>query len=154
MIQVQEEERRVKEKSVFLLNKEQIDWYWLEVLALLSECPTYYDYFTPEWTYSKAQSGDIQLWALSDGAIKGIIVTQILVFPRQKVFEILAAAGLGLLQYFDEMEEVFEFIAADSGCQTIAARVRPGLERLLTRRKGAYKVAVTLSRPVGKKKEH
>jgi hypothetical protein len=126
----------------------------VEILALLCECPNYYDYFTPEWTYSRAKNGNLQLWGLSDGEIKGIIVTQILIFPAQKVFEVLAAAGIGLLEYFDEMEEVFERIAESSGCQTIAARVRPGLERLLVKRKGAYKVTVTLSRPVGKKKEH
>jgi hypothetical protein len=123
-------------------------------MSLLGECPTYYECFTPEWTYARAKEGGIQVWGLSDGAIRGIVVTQILVFPAQKVFEVLAAAGIGMLEYFDEMEEVFEYIAADSGCQTIAARVRPGLERLLTRKKGAYKVMVTLSRPVGKKMEH
>ena len=154
MAQVQEEESVIREKSVFLLNEEQVDHYWPEILALLGECPSYYQYFTPEWTYARAREGHLQIWALSDGQIRGIIVSQILVFPAQKVFEVLAAAGVGLLEYFDEMEEVFERIAADAGCHSIAARVRPGLERLLIRRKGAYKVAVTLSRPVGKKKEH
>jgi hypothetical protein len=154
LIQIEQQESRVKQKAVFLLNKEQIDHYWSDIITLLGECPMYYEYFTPEWTYAKAQKGDIQIWGLSDGTIRGLVVTQILIFPAQKVFEVLAATGIGLLEYFDEMEEVFEYIAADTGCQTIAARVRPGLERLLTRRKGAYKILTTLSRPVGKKKEH
>jgi hypothetical protein len=149
-----EEEVRPQQKSVFLMSSEQIDDHWPNIQRLMAECPGYYDFYTPEWTYSRAKSGDLQLWALSDGAIRGIIVTQIVVFPVQKVFEILGAAGIGLLEYFDEMEKMFDFIAVDAGCQTIITRVRPGLERLLTKRKLAHKTAVLMSRPVGKHRRH
>src|SRR5215831_499091 len=118
-------------KRIFLLNSEQIDHYWPDIVHLLGTVPGYYDFFTPEWTYAKAKGGDLQVWALSDGAIRGIVVTQILVFPAQKAFEILGAAGNGLLEFFSEMEDVFEFIAEDSGCKTIIARCRPGFDRLL-----------------------
>lgn len=147
------EEVEPKQKSVFLMNGEQIDDHWPNIQKLMAECPGYYDFYTPEWTYSRAKNGDIQLWALSDGAIRGIIVTQIVVFPAQKVFEILGAAGIALLDFFDEMEQVFEFIAADAGCNVIAARCRPGLERLL-RKKHPLKYAVWLYRPVGKNRRH
>lgn len=143
-----------KQRSVFLMNSEQIDDHWPNIQHLMASCPGYYDLYTPEWTYHRAKSGDLQLWALSDGAIRGIIVTQIVVFPAQKVFEIIGAAGVGLLEYFDEMEKMFDFIAADSGCQTILSRVRPGLERLLTKRKLAHKVSVMMSRPVAKYRRH
>lgn len=144
------EEVESRTKSVFLMSKEQIDDHWHNIQILMADCPGYYDYFTPEWTYKAAKSGDIQLWALSDGQIRGIIVTQILVFPAQKAFEIIGAAGIGLLDFFDEMEGVFEFIAKDAGCKTIIARARPGIERLL-RKKGVTKVSVFISRPVGER---
>jgi hypothetical protein len=152
IVEVQEvgEPRR---KEVFLMNGEQIDEHWPNIQRLMFECPGYYDFYTPEWTYAQAKNGNIQLWALSDGAIRGIIMTQILVFPAQKVFEIIGAAGIGLLEFFDEMEKVFEIIAADAGCQTIMARCRPGLERLL-RKKYVLKHAVWLYRPVGKNRRH
>jgi len=135
------------QKSVFLMSKQQIDEHWPNIQALMGTCPGYYDFYTPEWTYAAAQRGDLQLWALSDDMIRGIVVTQIMVFPAQKVFEILGVAGMDMLNFFDEMEKVFEYIAADAGCKTVMARCRPGLERLL-RKKHVLKYAVWLYRPV------
>ena len=149
---LQEVEGQV-EKRVYLLNGEQIDHFWPDIVHLLGEVPGYYDFFTPEWTYAKAKSGDLQVWGLSDGTIRGIVVTQVLVFPAQKAFEILGAAGNGLLDFFDQMEDVFEFIAQDCECQTIIGRCRPGFERLL-RSKRTVKVCSFLYRPVGKRSEH
>jgi hypothetical protein len=151
MLGIQEVEPR--QKTVFLMNQEQIDDHWANIQTLMASCPGYYDFYTPEWTYQAAKRGDLQLWAISDGAIRGIIVTQIIVFPAQKVFEIIGAAGIGLLEFFDEMEKVFEFIAADAGCQTIMARCRPGLERLL-RKKHVLKYASWLYRPVTLDRRH
>src|SRR5215469_8617754 len=143
----------MEQKRVFLLSPEQIDEHWSNIARLMGECPGYYDFYTPEWTYAAAKRGDLQLWGLVDDAIRGIIVTQIMVFPAQKVFEILGAAGIGLVEFFDEIEQVFEYIAADSGCSTIMARARPGIERLL-RKKHVLKHAVWLYRPVGKHRRH
>lgn len=137
------------QKQVFLMSQELIDQHWNNIQRLMAECPGYYDFFTPDWTYAAAKRGDLQIWALSDGLIRGIVITQIMVFPAQKVFEILGAAGIGLLEFFDEMETVFEYIAADAGCHTIMARVRPGIERLI-RKKHAMKYASWVYRPVQK----
>jgi len=154
MIQtVMELETEVPRKSVFLMNGDQIDDHWHNIALLMKECPGYYDYYTPEWTYERAKSGDLQLWAISDGAIRGIVVSQILVYPVQKVFEIIGAAGIGLLEFFDEMESVFEFIAADAGCSTIAARCRPGIARML-RKKHVFEYSIWCSRPVSKRRRH
>src|SRR5215472_11753413 len=141
------------QKRVFLLDQEQIDEHWGNIAKVMAECPGYYDYYTTEWTYSRAKSGDLQIWGMMDDQIRGIVVTQIVVYPAQKVFEILGAAGTGLLEFFDEIEQVFEFIAADAGCSTIMARCRPGLERAL-RKKFVLKHAVWLYRPVGKYRRH
>src|SRR6516164_1514487 len=141
------------QKSVFLMNGEQIDAHWPNIQRLMLECPGYYDFFTPEWTYTRAKSGDLQIWAMSDGSIRGIVVSQIVVFPVQKVFEILGVAGIGTIEFIDEMEKVFELIADDAGCKTIMARCRPGIERLL-RKKNVFKHAVWLYRPVGKQRRH
>lgn len=140
-------------RTIFLMNGEQIDAHWENIQRVMYECPGYYDFYTPEWSYQAAKNGDIQIWALADGAIRGIVVTQIMVFPAQKVFEIIGAAGIGLLEFLDEMEKVFEYIAADSGCSSIQARVRPGLERLL-RKKHVFKYASWLYRPIAAQRRH
>jgi hypothetical protein len=150
---LQRAESKGSGRVVFLLNSEQVDYYWSDIQQVLASCPGYYELYTPEWTYQRAKTGDLQVWALSDGEIKGIVVSQISVFPVQKVFEVLGAAGNGLLDFFDEMEELFEFIAADCGCGMISARVRPGIERLL-RKRGTVKMATWLYRPVGKSRRH
>ena len=147
LVQVTELERHTK--SVFLMSQEQIDQHWDNIQLLMHECPGFYDFYTPEWLYKAAQNRDIQLWALSDGEIRGIIVTQIMVFPRQKVFEILAAAGIGLLHFFQEMQDVFDYIAKDAGCETIICRTRPGIERLLRKQGRGVKISSVVSRKVG-----
>jgi hypothetical protein len=141
------------EKQIFLLNDQQLDYYWPDIMRLLGTVPGYYDFFTPEWTYSKAKSKDLQVWGLADGKIQGIVVTQILVFPAAKAFEILGAAGPGMLDFIDQMDEVFEFIAADAGCTVTILRCRPGLEKFL-RKKGGIKLASFMYRPIGKRSEH
>jgi hypothetical protein len=148
------EEQKTKQRQVFLMTQDQIDHYWGDIVRVLGEVPGYYEFFTPEWTYKRASEGGIQVWGLTDGEIQGIVITQILVFPAQKAFEILGAGGPGFMKFFDEMEATFEYIAADSGCQTIISRSRPGLARLLARRKGAIQGAVWVYRPIGKKVEH
>lgn len=150
MIHTAEEEQEYKQRQVFLMSQDQIDHYWPDIVRVLSEVPGYYDFFTPEWTYERAKSQDLQIWGLTDGMIQGIVITQILVFPAQKVFEILGAGGPGMMHFFDEMEDVFERIAGQAGCKTIIARTRAGLARVLTRKKGVFVGAVWVYRPVGK----
>lgn len=154
MIQVEEQEAPRQTQQVFLMSKDQIDHYWPHIVRILGEIPGYYDFFTPEWTYSRAAGGHLQVWGFSDGEIKGLAVTQVLVFPATKAFEILGAGGIGMVDFFDPMEDVFEKIAADAECNMIIARARPGLARLLARKKGVIQGAVWIYRPVGKKQEH
>lgn len=141
-------------KSVFLMSKDQIEHYWPDIVRVLGEVPGYYEFFTPEWTYARVMNDQMQVWGFTDGEIKGIAVTQILVFPAQKAFEILGAGGPGMMDFMDQMEGVFERIAADTKCDSIIARARPGLARYLIRKKGAINGAVWIYRPVGKKVEH
>ena len=140
-------------KTVFLLDPKQIDQFWGDIIHILAEVPGYFDFFTAEWTYARAKSGDLQIWGLTDGQIRGFVVSQILVFPAQKAFEILGAGGPGTLHFMDEMEDVFEMIAEQAGCDNIIARIRPGLERIL-RKRNVIRHSVWVYRAVGKRKEH
>lgn len=119
-----------QQRKVFLLDSDQLDFYWADIAQLMQEVPGFYDFYTPEWLYEAAKKGNLQIWGLSDGQIRAIVVTQILVFPKQKVFEVLAAGGIGLLDFVDEMQDTFNFIAHSAGCATLMGKVRPGLTRL------------------------
>lgn len=131
MIELQEADSLQNVKKIYPLLGEQVDHYWNEISAGLKECPGYYDLYTPEWTYIAVKTGRLQVWALSDGAIRGIVVTQICAFPRKRVFEIMAIYGIEMLQFFSEMQDVFMWFAEKNGCEEISAICRPGLQRLL-----------------------
>lgn len=116
-------------KSVYVLQGAQIDFYWDQIREGFGEVPQFYDFFTPEFVYEQIKMGRYQVWALSDGAIRGIVLTQILCFPKQNVFEILGAYGVDMLHFFFEMKDVFLRFARQNGCDTMTARCRPGLAR-------------------------
>jgi hypothetical protein len=148
------EQSAASSKRVFLFSPEQIDVFWGNILHLLADCPGYYDFFTPEWTYTRTKCGDMQIWGCTDGEeVQAIVVTQIVTFPAQRAFEILGAAGSGLLSYFNQMEDVFDHIARDADCQCIMARMRPGMARLL-RKKGVLQHAIFAYRPVANRRPH
>jgi len=148
------EENKRAARQVFLMSMDQVDHYWPEIVRVLGEVPGYYDFFTTEWTYDRARSGGIQIWGFTDGMIQGIAITQILVFPAQKAFEVLAAGGPGMLDFIDEMDSVFQRIAREAECNTIICRVRPGLARRLARDKGVVTGAVWVYKPVTKQVEN
>lgn len=118
-------------KNVYLLDGIQIDYYWGVISEGLKEVPNFYDYYTPEWAYQAAKTGQLQIWALSDGVIRAIVLTHIKALPRRRSFEILAAYGVGLLDFFKEMGDVFERVARQFDCDEISAICRPGLAREL-----------------------
>jgi hypothetical protein len=134
------------QRQLYTLDNDRIAFYWEEIKRLLEEVPGFYDLYSPEWVLSQAKMGHLQIWALSNGKIEAIIITQICVYPRAKVFEILAAAGTGTLKYFDEAEATFEWLARDSGCEFVRTVVRPGLAHKLGRR--GVSQGVLLSRRV------
>lgn len=130
-------------KQIYLLDQDRIDFYWRDIVGLLYDVPMFWDLYTPEYVYERAKMGHYQVWALSDGAIKGIVISTILDFPKAKIFYILAAAGKDLLKYFDEAEALFEWLSKDSGCDYVQAMMRPGLARKLRGRGTAVGVLLT-----------
>lgn len=123
-MELQEEERKT-----YLLDDERIDLYWGSIEKLLEDVPGLYDLYDARYIYDQAKMGAFQIWALSNGEIEGIVVTQILVYPKTKVFFIHAAAGKGFMKYFEECTALFDWLARDSGCEFIQTLLRPGLAR-------------------------
>jgi len=134
-------------RKVYMLNMGQVEFYWCNIVKLLEEVPGFYDFYTPEWAHEQIKMGLLHVWALEDGMIRGIVLTRILVFPRQKVFEVMAIAGLNSLEYLDEMDDIFERLARSAGCSTISGLLRPGLARKLRKHKAEVR-AVVVFRPV------
>lgn len=153
MIREEEDFDPRKAKQVFLLDSTQVEYYWEEIVRGLEKSPGFYDYFTPEWAYERAIMGQLQVWALSDGKIRAIVLTQVLEYPRKKVLEILAAYGVGLLPFMNEMQTTFEKFATIMGCTTFSTSARPGLARLLKKNFAAEEICHVLRREVRQQKE-
>lgn len=144
---------KASDHYIYLLGDEQIDVYWEKIAEVLAEVPGFYEFYTPEWAFDQAKKGLLQVWALSDGQIRGIVLTTIKVYPKQNVFEVMAMCGFTMMEYLEELDDVFERIAADQGCQTISGVLRPGLARTLRKHKAEVKMMV-VSRPVVAKKDN
>lgn len=150
MLQIEEFSSSVRE--IVLMNSAQIDWHWESICEALAEVPNFYDFYDQAWAYREAKMGLLQVWALSDGMIRGIVLTRMLVYPRQKVLEIMAMAGEGMLEYFETLEDVLERFAAAGECKTISCLTRPGIARKTRRHMGEVKASVVF-RPVRAQKK-
>lgn len=129
---LQEEDSPLKEvRNVYLLNDAQVDFYWHDILEGLKGCPSFFDYYSPEWTREQIKTGHLLVWSLSDGKIRGIVMTRICVYPRMKVFEIFAIFGVGMLDFLQEMQDVFMRIATSYGCGKISSFSRPAMKKML-----------------------
>ena len=116
-------------RKCYTLDDARIDYYWTEIEKLLREIPVFSDLYEPQDIYNLAKMGQFQIWALSDGEIRAIVVTTINVFPKAKVFQILGVSGERFLDLWDEADATFEWIARDAGCHYIKAIARKGFGR-------------------------
>src|SRR4249920_3879240 len=91
-------------KSIYPLLGPQIDVYWDNIWEGFCSVPGFAQFYTPEYTYSQLKRGEYQVWALSDGQIKGIVLTQMFALPRSNVLEILCIFGVDMMDYFEEIK--------------------------------------------------
>lgn len=135
-------------RRVYALDSERIDLYWENIVPLLESIPIFADLFSPEWVYSQAKMGQLQLWALADSEIRAIVVTRISDFPRAKVFEIMGVAGSKAYSFVPDMEAMFEWLARDAGCTYFVATTREGVVRKLKQIPGIERAGVVLMKKI------
>ncbi len=121
--------QEAQESKAYLLDDARLDHYWGEIAPLLEKVPLFRDLYDPQDVYTMAKMGHFQIWALSDGAIRTIMVTQIQSFPKAKVLMILAVVGKKFFELWDSADATLEWVARDSGCSFIHAVGRPGFAR-------------------------
>lgn len=144
----------MKQTRIYLLTTEQFVHYWPEIKQMLQRIPHYYEMTTEENVLEAALKGAMQFWALSDGEIQCILVTEIRVCPLGKVFRYIGATGQNFDMFDSILEESFERVALTLGCQRV--------EVVATRRGWSKKLASmgfefsheVLSRDVRREKGH
>jgi hypothetical protein len=73
---------------------------------------------------------DMQLWLiLTDSQLRGILVTEVLVYPRKKALRVVMIGGEGLDEWNAEMDRTLEAFARHEGCSLIDAHGRKGWAR-------------------------
>lgn len=114
--------------DVFTLQSHEIDehWFWIEPLLKRIE--------NPDWTLAHVKadlrSAKAQVWALSDGAPVGVVITRIENYHDVRFGLLWIAAGNGL-EHARLMLEPIERWFKEKGCTRCEIAGRKGWERVL-----------------------
>lgn len=116
---------------------EKIEAIWPLVLPTLALHPS--DYFSADDLKWALLERDCQLWlALEGKEFLGAVVTEIIVYPQNKVLTVRLVAGRKVRKWAIPMRDVVYSFGKWQGCSRLEAMVRPGWVRLL----GMKQVAV------------
>ena len=88
--------------------------------------------FEPEDIRSRVENSQMQLWIARDaGGVSAVCVTEILEYPRCRVFSIVILTGRERENWIDQMDAL-KAQGRQWGCNRIEAWARPGWKRVLT----------------------
>lgn len=109
-----------------------IDSVWLEVVPLIEEALIAGDPDVgTEDIHTYLLNSDMQLWtAVDEGKIIAAAVTQIIIFPRNKIGQVTLGAGIRMEEWMHYMQ-VFEQWFKSMGCTRIELLGRPGWSRAM-----------------------
>jgi hypothetical protein len=92
------------------------------------------DYYTKDFMTAQILNEAWQAWGFgSDGKVRLLVITQIVVFPANRVLQILMALGNSLDECLPVMEATLERFANAAECGLCDAIGRPGWERKVPR---------------------
>jgi len=137
----------MSEYKVELLTVERFLAYWAGIEKQLDTVPHLWSWW---WTKESLRLGvceeRFQCWAVGDATtVRGIIFSQVVIYPANMVFQAFLAFGDGLTQAVDEIEATFERFCAIRGVGVAEVTGRPGWESIL-RRKAFRRTGTILSK--------
>jgi len=119
-------------ESMYLLNWEQFTRYWENIGAAL-RAMDFYDYYTDEWLFNGVYTNQVQVFVLTDGAIRIVLFTQLLEYPKCKVLRLFWGYGCEIERFLKLINERLDDVARIYGATRIEVCGRPGWYRLLRR---------------------
>lgn len=135
--------------EVSLLTFEEIMFHWPDIRVALAETPEIYEYYTDDYLFEKLRDNHMQMWAVvEEEVIVFLMLTQILVFPRARILQIVWGFGEGMNRYFGHLEGIVQRFAAVHGCKRIEIVGREGWVRRTRKLPGVRFEAVVVSYPV------
>ena len=79
--------------------------------------------------YRRLVSKDAQLWCVHNGDIKAVIVTQIMIYPKQKRLKLFLLGGEDMAKWEPMVSDVWDRFAKENGCAGIEISGRRGWAR-------------------------
>lgn len=105
---------------------------WTQVSEFLHEMPT--EDYTLSDIFNLILDRKIQLWTVYRGVeMVAVFTTEIVIFPRSKVLNVLMAVGSEINGWFHLFRDVVIPWGVSQGCSAIEIQGRPGWEKLIDR---------------------
>ena len=128
------------------ISRDRLSSVWHHAEPRLRKALNRVDYpYSIDEILGKIDASDMQLWMTHD--LKMAWVTQILVFPRYKVFEVVAGGGEGIDDWLVASDELFTAFASHHGCKYVECQGRKGWQRV-TEKLGYVPVWTTIRKEV------
>jgi hypothetical protein len=115
--------------TMSLLEPKDLPNVWQDLMAKIAEDSDFADLYTPEWIFEQIVKQKLQVWQIEDA----LLLTQVSLFPRASVFQIIFANGEGLVKNIPLCWEIFQRFAVTQNCTSIVLFGRKGWARKLAK---------------------
>lgn len=111
------------------ISPDRLSSVWHQIEPLLKKAFAAVDYpLTLLDVIDAVQKSEMQLWMTHDA--KMAWMTQIIVYPRYKVFLIISGGGEGIEDWLQEADSLFTAFASHHGCKYVEIQGRRGWVRV------------------------
>ena len=139
--QIEAESTQAPSCKVALVNSEDIELVWDEVIPLVEKALSHAEgELIPSDIRKHLDTGDLRLWvAMEDRDIIAAMVTEIIQYPRKKIVRVITVAGKDMSMWYDFLP-MLEGYAVRNGCSSLEAWTRKGMTRKLKDWKHSYDI--------------
>lgn len=142
----------IEESAIYMLTWEQWSHYWGQIEECIDETD-FGQYYTKDWLNDAVYRSHVQAWVLSDGTIRLVCFTRILMYPKDKVLQLFWAYGRGMDTALEMANEIMDRAAVVMEATRIEIVGRAGWWKKM-RRFGFDRDWWTISRPVNVQRGH
>lgn len=138
-----------------LLTPEKFGFYWPGIEKQLDTIPHVWElWWTKDFIRDAVECGRFDCWTVGDSsAVRGVVFTQVAIYPANNVLQVLLAFGVGMLDAVEQLDAVISQYAVRRGCGAIEVAGRPGWGPAL-RGLGFRKVSTVLTKILERERIH
>lgn len=142
-----------KEKeAIYLLNWDQFSFYWSQIEECIDKTD-FNHYYTKEWLRKAVEKREVYVWVLADGAIRLVVFSQMVPYPRGLTLQLFWGYGSGLEQFLEQANGLMDKVAEIMKAEQIEIVGRKGWVRKM-KRFGFEVETYIISRPIKRTRSH